>query len=58
MAGVTSIDGYSKFNRTYAAWLLRNVEVDPFGKLEPKIYQSVLKIKNEEEFLTVDEKDE
>ena len=34
-------------------WLLRNVEVEPFGKLEPKIYQSVLKIKNEEEFLTV-----
>ena len=53
VAGITSIDGYSKFNRTYAAWLLRNVEVEPFGKLEPKIYQSVLKIKNEEEFLTV-----
>jgi len=56
VAGVTSIDGYSKFNRTYAAWLLRNVEVEPFGKLEPKIYQSVLKIKNEEEFLTVERK--
>ena len=56
VAGITSIDGYSKFNRSYAAWLLRNVEVAPFGKLEPKIYQSVLKIKNEEEFLTVDRK--
>ena len=56
VAGITSIDGYSKFNRSYAHWLLRNVEVAPFGKLEPKIYQSVLKIKNEEEFLTVDRK--
>lgn len=56
VSGTTSIDGYSKFNRSYAAWLLRNVEVEPFGKLEPKIYQSVLRIKNEEEFLTVDRK--
>jgi 5-methylthioadenosine/S-adenosylhomocysteine deaminase len=56
VAGVTSIDGFSKFNKSYAAWLLRNVEVEPFGKLEPKIYQSVLKIKNEEEFHVVDRK--
>lgn len=55
-SGTTSIDGYSKFNRSYAAWLLRNVEVEPFGKLESKIYQSVLRIKNEEEFLIVDRK--
>lgn len=56
VAGVTTIDGYSKFNRSYAAWLLRNVEVSPFGKLESKIYQSVLRIKNEEEFLAVGKK--
>ena len=56
VGGVTSIDGFSKFNRSYAAWLLRNVEVEPFGKLEPKIYQSVMRIKNEEEFLIVDRK--
>jgi 5-methylthioadenosine/S-adenosylhomocysteine deaminase len=56
VAGVTSIDGFSKFNRSYAAWLLRNVEVSPFGKLESKIYQSVLRIKNEEEFLAAGKK--
>jgi 5-methylthioadenosine/S-adenosylhomocysteine deaminase len=48
LGGVTTIDGYSKFKGTYAAWLLRNVEVEPFGALEPPIYQSVLLIKPDE----------
>lgn len=45
IGGVTSIDGYSKFNKSYSAWLLRNIEVEPFGNLEPKIYQSVMRLK-------------
>jgi len=56
IGGVTSIDGYAKFNKSYAAWLLRNIEVEPFSNLEPKIYQSVLRLKSEQEFLDVQEK--
>jgi 5-methylthioadenosine/S-adenosylhomocysteine deaminase len=48
IGGVTTIDGYSKFKGTYAAWLLRNVEVEPFGSLEPPIFQSVQPIRPDE----------
>jgi 5-methylthioadenosine/S-adenosylhomocysteine deaminase len=50
MGGSTSIDGYAKFSSKYAAWLLRNIEMEPFGTLKPPIYQSVLKLSREEEF--------
>ena len=48
IGGVTTIDGYSKFKGTYAAWLLRNVEVEPFGSLEPPVFQSVQPIRPDE----------
>jgi 5-methylthioadenosine/S-adenosylhomocysteine deaminase len=48
IGGVTTIDGYSKFKGTYSAWLLRNVEVEPFGSLEPPIFQSVQPIRPDE----------
>ena len=55
IGGVTSIDGYSKFNKSYSAWLLRNIEVEPFGNMEPKIYQSVMRLKPTD-FITVKNK--
>lgn len=48
IGGVTTIDGFSKFKGAYAAWLLRNVEVEPFGKDEPPIFQSVQLLKSDE----------
>jgi len=44
VSGVTCIDGWATLSRPYAAWLLRNVEVQPFGGIEPKVYQSVMRI--------------
>jgi 5-methylthioadenosine/S-adenosylhomocysteine deaminase len=48
IGGVTTIDGYSKFKGSYAPWLLRNVEEEPFGSLEPPIFQSVQPLKKDE----------
>jgi 5-methylthioadenosine/S-adenosylhomocysteine deaminase len=48
--GTTTIDGYSRFNKSYAAWLLKNVEMEPFGDTEPPIYQSVSRITQEDGF--------
>lgn len=49
MGGVTTIAGFAKFNKSYAAWLLRNIEVERFGEQEPKIYTSVLKLRDEQQ---------
>jgi 5-methylthioadenosine/S-adenosylhomocysteine deaminase len=51
LGGVTTIGGFAKFNKSYAAWLLRNIEVERFGKQEATIYTSVLKIRDEKQFL-------
>ncbi|MGE5705441.1 MAG: amidohydrolase family protein [Nitrososphaerales archaeon] len=56
LGGITSIDGYAKFNKSYSAWLLRNIEEEPFGNQEPPIYQSVLRLKNEQEFINTGKK--
>jgi 5-methylthioadenosine/S-adenosylhomocysteine deaminase len=50
VGGVTTIDGWSKFSKSYASWLLRNVELEPFGKLEGSIYQSVPRLFREKDF--------
>lgn len=55
LGGVTSIDGYSRFKKSYSAWLLRNVETEPFGKDEGPIYQSVPRLKKTE-FLSLKKK--
>lgn len=39
IGGVTSIGGLARFNKAYSAWLLRNIEIEKFGGLDPKIYQ-------------------
>lgn len=49
MGGATTIAGFAKFNKSYAAWLLRNIEVERFGEQEPKIYTSVLKLRDEQQ---------
>lgn len=51
LGGVTTIGGFAKFNKSYAAWLLRNIEVERFGKQEASIYTSVLKLRDEKQFL-------
>lgn len=51
LGGVTTIGGFAKFNKSYAAWLLRNIEVERFGKQEATIYTSVLKLRDEKQFL-------
>jgi 5-methylthioadenosine/S-adenosylhomocysteine deaminase len=51
LGGVTTIGGFAKFNKSYAAWLLRNIEVERFGKQEAIIYTSVLKLRDEKQFL-------
>ena len=50
MGGTTTIDGYSRFNKSYAAWLLKNVEMEPFGDTKPPIYQSVPRTTQESDF--------
>jgi 5-methylthioadenosine/S-adenosylhomocysteine deaminase len=56
LGGVTTIGGFAKFNKSYAAWLLRNIEVERFGKQEATIYTSVLKLRDEKQFLDTKEK--
>jgi 5-methylthioadenosine/S-adenosylhomocysteine deaminase len=51
LGGVTTIGGFAKFNKSYGAWLLRNIEVERFGKQEATIYTSVLKLRDEKQFL-------
>jgi hypothetical protein len=51
IGGVTTIAGFAKFNKSYAAWLLRNIEVERFGGEEPPIYTSVLRLRDEDAFL-------
>jgi 5-methylthioadenosine/S-adenosylhomocysteine deaminase len=51
LGGVTTIGGFAKFNKSYGAWLLRNIEVERFGKQEATIYTSVLKLRDENQFL-------
>ena len=51
LGGVTTIGGFAKFNKSYAAWLLRNIEVERFCKQEAIIYTSVLKLRDEKQFL-------
>ena len=51
VGGVTTIGGFAKFNKSYAAWLLRNIEVERFDKQEATIYTSVLKLRDEKQFL-------
>ncbi len=51
LGGVTTIGGFAKFNRSYGAWLLRNIEVERFGEQEARIYTSVLRLRNEVQFL-------
>lgn len=51
LGGVTTIGGFAKFNKSYGAWLLRNIEVERFGKQEATIYTSVLKLRDKKQFL-------
>jgi 5-methylthioadenosine/S-adenosylhomocysteine deaminase len=51
LGGVTTIGGFAKFNKSYGAWLLRNIEVERFGKQEARIYTSVLRLRDEQQFL-------
>jgi cytosine/adenosine deaminase-related metal-dependent hydrolase len=51
VGGVTTIAGFAKFNKSYAAWLLRNIEVERFGNQEAPIYTSVLKLRDEKAYL-------
>jgi 5-methylthioadenosine/S-adenosylhomocysteine deaminase len=51
VGGVTTIGGFAKFNKSYGAWLLRNIEVERFDKQEATIYTSVLKLRDEKQFL-------
>lgn len=51
VGGVTTIAGFAKFNKSYAAWLLRNIEVERFGNQEAPIYTSVLRLRDEKAYL-------
>ncbi|NOJ26830.1 MAG: hypothetical protein DA330_02315 [Nitrososphaera sp.] len=50
LGGATTIAGFAKFNKSYAAWLLRNVEAEQFEQ-ESRIYTSVLKLRDEQQYL-------
>ena len=56
VGGTTTIAGFAKFNKSYATWLLRNVEAERFGEQEPKIYTSVLKLREGKQFLDTERK--
>jgi 5-methylthioadenosine/S-adenosylhomocysteine deaminase len=56
VGGVTSIGGLARFNRAYAAWLLRNIEVERFGGSDPKIYQNIMRLTTHEDFVEADKK--